>query len=114
MNPARPARVAFSMKRIDAHLGVIVEEVDRALDRWTPGRRFEAYRQLRDAIRRIVLLSLFGDLLGDRAGDVGELLEPALAYIQRSPLTRFDLDLRVNAYARARRGVRAADVVISG
>lgn len=109
----RLVQPAFSMKRIDAHLGVIVEEVDRALDGWTPGRRFEAYSQLRDAIRRIVLRSLFGDLLGDRADEVGELLEPALAYIQRSPLTRFDLDLRVNAYARARRGVRAADVVIA-
>ena len=53
-------------------------------------------------MRRIVLRSLFGDLLGDRADEVGELLEPALRYIQRSPLARFDVDLRVNAYARAR------------
>ena len=109
----RLVQPAFSMKRIDAHLGVIVEEVDRALDGWTPGRRFRAYDQLRDAVRRIVLRSLFGDLLGDRADEVGELLEPALRYVQRSPFTRFDRDLRVNAYARARRGVRAADAVIS-
>ena len=43
----RLVQPAFSMKRIDAHLGVIVEEVDRALDGWTPGRRFRAHDQLR-------------------------------------------------------------------
>jgi hypothetical protein len=109
----RLVQPAFSMKRIDAHLGVIVDEVDRALDEWTPGRRFGAHAQLRAAVRRIVLRSLFGDLLGDRADEVGELLEPALRYVQRSPATRFDRDLRVNAYARAVRGVRAADEVIA-
>ena len=108
----RLVQPAFSMKRIDAHLGVIVEEVDRALDGWTPGRSFRAYDQLRGAVRRIVLRSLFGDLLGDRADEVGERLEPALRYVQRTPFTRFDRDLRVNAYARARRGVHAADAVI--
>ena len=64
-------------------------------------------------MRRIVLRSLFGGLLGDRADEVGERLEPALRYVQRSPLTRFDRDLRFNAYARARRGVHAADAVIT-
>ena len=110
----RLVQPAFSMKRIDAHLGVIVEEVDRALDGWTPGRRFRAYDQLRDAVRRIVLRSLFGDLLGDRADEVGELLEPALRYVQRSPLHA----LRRRPAASTRtpgpvRGVRAADAVIS-
>ena len=105
----RLVQPAFSMKRIDAHLGVILEEVDRALDGWTPGRTLPCLRDLRSAVRRIVLRSLFGDLLGDRADEVGELLEPALRYVQRSPLARFDLDLRRNAYARARRGVRAAE-----
>jgi cytochrome P450 len=109
----RLVQPAFSMKRIDAHLGVIVDEFDRALDGWVPGRRFRAYGSLRVAVRRIVLRSLFGELLGDRADEVGELLEPALNYVQRTPFARFDHDLRVNAYARAVRGVRAADEVIA-
>jgi cytochrome P450 len=108
----RLVQPAFAMKRVDAHLGLIVEEVDRALDGWTPGARFRAHEQLRTAVRRIVLRSLFGELLGDRADEVGELLEPGMRYIQRSPVARFDHDLRVNAYARAVRGVRAADRVI--
>jgi cytochrome P450 len=109
----RLVQPAFSMKRIDAHLGVISEEIDRALDGWVPGRRFQAYDDLRVAVRRIVLRSLFGELLADRADEVGELLGPALAYVQRTPFTRFDRDLRFNAYARAVRGVREADAVIA-
>ncbi|MGH9084180.1 MAG: cytochrome P450, partial [Acidimicrobiales bacterium] len=66
----------------------------------------------RAAVRRIILRSLFGDHLGDRAEEVGELLEPALQYVQRSPMARLDVDLRVNAYAKAVRGVRAADQVV--
>lgn len=108
----RLVQPAFSVKRVDAHLGVITEELDRVLDTWTPGRRVAAHAELRSGIRRIVLRSLFGDHLVDRSDEVGELLEPALRYVQRLPFARLDLDLRVNAYARAVRGVRAADVVV--
>lgn len=108
----RLVQPAFSVKRIDAHVGLIVEEIDRALDGWTPGRRLVAHAELRAAVRRIVLRSLFGAQLGDRADEVGELLEPALQYVQRMPFARLDVDLRVNAYARAVRGVRAADVLV--
>jgi cytochrome P450 len=107
----RLVQPAFSLKRIDAHVGVIVEEVDRALDEWTPGRRLHAHTALRATVRKIVLRSLFGDGLGDRADEVGALLEPALHYVQRLPTARFDHDLKVNAFARAVRGVRAADDV---
>jgi cytochrome P450 len=108
----RLVQPAFSKKRVDAHLGLIVEEFDRALDAWTPGARFRAHAQLRPAIRRIVLRSLFGEQLGERADEVGELLEPALRYVSRWPFARFDHDLRVNAFARVVRGVRAADEVV--
>ena len=36
-----------------------------------------------------MLRALFGELLGDRSDEVGELLEPALRYVQRTPFTRF-------------------------
>ena len=108
----RLVQPAFSLKRIDAHLGLIVEEIDLALDRWTLGRGLRAHPELRATVRRIVLRSLFGDQLGDRADEVGELLEPALQYVQRLLTARFDHDLKINAYARAVRGVRAADKVV--
>jgi cytochrome P450 len=108
----RLVQPAFALKRVDAHLGLVVDEVDRALDEWTPGRSFGAHGQLRGAVRRIVLRSLFGDQLGDRADEVGELLEPALRYLQRLPTARFDHDLRINAYAKAMAGVRAADELV--
>jgi hypothetical protein len=107
----RLVQPAFSVKRIDAKVGLVLEELDRTLATWTPGRRLVAHAELRPAVRRIVLRSLFGDGLGDRATEVGELLEPALRYVQRFP--RLDVDLGVNAYARAVRGVRAADAVVA-
>ena len=108
----RLVQPAFSVRRIEAHLGCITEEIDRTLDGWTPGRRVVAHTDLRAAVRRIILRSLFGDHLGDRAEEVGELLEPALQYVQRSPMARIDVDLRANAYAKAIRGVREADEVV--
>ncbi len=108
----RLVQPAFALKRIEAHLPGIVEELDRTLDGWTPGRRLDAHADLRAAIRRIVLRSLFGSGLGERADEVGELLEPALRYVQRLPTRRLDVDLRVNAYGRAVRGVRAADALV--
>lgn len=108
----RLVQPAFAVKRVEAHLGLIVDEIDHALRTWVPGRQLVAHTELRATIRRIVLRSLFGDHLGDRADEVGELLEPALRYVQRSPMARLDVDLRRNAYARAVRGIRAADVVV--
>jgi cytochrome P450 len=64
------------------------------------------------AIRRIVVRGLFGESLGDLADEIGERLEPALQYLSRNPLTRVDVDLRWNAYARAKAAARAVDELI--
>ncbi|MGH9138234.1 MAG: cytochrome P450 [Acidimicrobiales bacterium] len=108
----RLVQPAFSKKRVDDHLSLIVEELDSTVDGWTPGRHLDAHVELRAAIRRIVVRSLFGDRLGGRADEIGDALEPALQYIQRPFSRRIDIDLRVNGYARARRAVRAADALI--
>lgn len=108
----RLVQPAFSRRRVDAHLGLIVREVDRVLDTWRPGSRLDAHASLRSGVRRIVLRALFGEHLGDRADEVGERLEPALRYIQRNPLTRLDVSAGVNAYSRSRRGVRATDEIV--
>lgn len=56
--------------------------------------------------------ALFGDQMGDVADEIGERLEPALGYVQRTPLARFDVDLRWNGYGRARAATRAVDELI--
>lgn len=108
----RLVQPAFSIKRVDAHLGLVVAEVDRALAAWQPGVRLDASASLFDAIRRIVVRALFGEELGAEADRFGELLEPGLRYVQRMPQLRVDHDLKVNAYARVQRGNRAADELV--
>jgi cytochrome P450 len=110
----RLVQPAFAKRRVDAMAAVAVEEVDRTLDGWRPGRRLVAHAELRACVRRNVVRSLFGPTLGDRADEVGELLEPALAYVQRSPLRRIDVDLPGSAYRRARRSREATAALVDG
>ena len=56
--------------------------------------------ELRAAIRRIVVRALFGEGLAAEADRIGELLEPALAYVGRTPLSRIDVDLPFLPYAK--------------
>ncbi len=108
----RLVQPAFSIKRVDAHLGLVVTEVDRALAAWQPGAQLDASASLRDAVRRIVVRALFGEQLGADADRFGALLEPGLRYVQRLPQGRFEHDLRVNPYARVQRSNRAADELV--
>ncbi len=108
----RLVQPAFSIKRVDAHLGLVVSEVDRALAAWRPGVQLDASASLRDAVRRIVVRALFGEQLGAEADQFGALLEPGLRYVQRMPQVRFEHDLRINPYARVQRSNRAADELV--
>ena len=108
----RLVQPAFSIKRIDAHLGLVVTEVDRALATWRSGASLDAAASLREAVRRIVVRALFGEELGAEADRFGELLEPGLQYVQKMPQQRFEHDLRINRYARVQRSNRAADELV--
>lgn len=108
----RLVQPAFAIKRIDAQLDLVVTEIDRALDGWTPGRRLDAHEDLRAAIRRIVVRGLFGPQLGDVADEIGERLEPALHYVGRTPMSRIDVDLRWLPYGKAMRARTAVDELI--
>ena len=110
----RLVQPAFAIKRVDAHLELVVAEVDRALAGWRPGRRLNALAELRAVVRRIVVRALVGQRLGEVADEIGERLEPALRYVRRTMLTRFDVDLRWNGYGRARAAARAVDELILG
>src|SRR5688500_1169966 len=63
----RLVQPAFSVKRVDAHLGLVVDEVDRALASWRPGDVVDAASSFRAAVRRIVVRALFGSSLGAEA-----------------------------------------------
>lgn len=108
----RLVQPAFAKRRVDAHLDLIVEEADRMLERWRPGRSLDAFAEGRTAVRRIVVRALFGTRLGDEADRIGELLEPALRYVNSNPATRLDVNLRWNGYAKAARARQAVDAIV--
>lgn len=108
----RLVQPAFSRRRVDAHLDLIVAEADRLLATWTSGRSLDAFAEGRRAVRRIAVRSLFGSHLSAEADRIGELLEPALRYVNSNPATRIDVDLGFNGYARARRARLAVDEIV--
>jgi cytochrome P450 len=108
----RLVQPAFAIKRVDAHLELVVAEVDRGLAEWRPGRHLNALAELRAVVRRIVVRALVGQRLGELADEIGTRLEPALHYVRRTPLTRFDVDLGWNGYGRAKAATRAVDELI--
>ena len=108
----RLVQPAFAIKRVDAHLDLAVREIDRTLDTWTPGRSLDALVELRATVRRIVVRALFGEQLGAEADRIGELLEPALQYVGRTPMSRIDIDVPFLPYGRAVRARRAVDAVV--
>jgi cytochrome P450 len=108
----RLVQPAFALKRVDAHVELVAAEVDRTLSGWQTGRQLDAHAELRATVRRIVVRALFGDQMGDLADEIGERLEPALRYVQRTPMTRLDVDLRWNGYGRAKAATRAVDELI--
>src|SRR5262245_20972022 len=108
----RLVQPAFSIKRVDAHLGLVLTEVDRAPGAWQPGAQLDAGRSLREAVRRIVVRALFGEQLGAAADRFGELLDPGLRYLQKMPQQRFEHDLKINPYARVQRNNQAADQLV--
>ncbi len=108
----RLVQPAFGVKRTDARLDLIVEEMDRALDQWTPGRSIDAYRDLRHATRRVVVRSLFGEEFAARADEIGDVFEPTLAYVARTPFSRIDIDLPFLPYGKAVRARKRMDAII--
>ena len=78
-------RPGLTHRQVGRYLDTMVRCADEALDTVTPGEPFDAYQLLRAAIRRSTMLSLFGDGIGSRAHEVGEMLQPLLDLIDRLP-----------------------------
>jgi cytochrome P450 len=110
----RLVQPGFATRRVDGHLELVTREIDATLATWTAGRSLNAMSELRAAVRRIVIRALFGDHLGGDADRIGELLEPALQYVGRTPLSRLDINLSLLPYGRAVRASAAVDAIVMG
>lgn len=108
----RLVQPAFGIKRIEGYLPIVLDEANRVIDSWTPGQVTDVIADLRHAVRRIVVRALFGDRLRHRADEIGEHLEVAIAYVNRSPLRRLDKDWPGLPYRTAMRARRAVDEIV--
>src|SRR3954468_4597215 len=109
----RLVQPAFHTKRINGYLDLMTEEIDRALDAWTPGREFRAYDELRTSVRRIVVRSLFGEDLRERADEIGDVLEPALQFVDQSLLNQqLKLDVPGTAWHRCTTARAKTDAIV--
>lgn len=108
----RLVQPAFSRKRIEGYVPLVVDEVAAAVDRWRPGDVVDVHAELRACVRRIVIRALFGDRLKARADELGDHLQPALEYVNRPFPLRFDRELPGTAFRRAMAGRRKADEIV--
>ena len=109
----RLVQPAFHTKRINGYVDLMVEEVDRTLDGWTVGRELRAYEALRKSVRRIVVRALFGDELRERADEIGDVLEPALQFVDQSLLNQqFKVAVPGTAWHKCKRARADTDAIV--
>jgi len=108
------AQPGFARRRLDTWIPLIVSETDRLVDETLTHRAdaFDLYPVGRAFVRRVVVRVLFGDGLGDRADELGAVLEPAMTYGVQPALRQLPHPLPYTRRARARAALRAADAII--
>jgi cytochrome P450 len=109
----RLVQPAFGRRHIEGHLALMQHEIDRMIDGWMAGTVVDAYADLRLAVRRIVILALFGERLRARADELGELLQGALDFVNL-PLHHqlVHIDRTFTRYGRAMQARRRADEIV--
>lgn len=100
-------RPSVAPRRIDGYLATMAESADEELD--SAPTRLNAYAAMRSAIRRSTLRTLFGEALGARADEIGEMLQPLLDLADVLPQTvAWKQRLRTPAW---RRGISARTAI---
>jgi cytochrome P450 len=106
----------FARRRLDGWIPLIVSATDRLIDDTllTTSPAADLYPHGRTLVRRIVVRVLFGDALGERADELGAILEPAMTYGVQPALRQLPHPLPYTRRARARAALRDADRIIYG
>lgn len=105
----RVVQPAFAVKRIESYRSIMDEEFAAAVAAWQTGGEVDAYATLRAALRRVTIRSLFGDDFGANADLIGEVLDPALEFVDRPIASQ----IRIGPlYQRAKRARARADDVV--
>jgi len=105
----RLVQPAFASRRIETYEKGMEEEVDRAIDDLVVGSVIDVHATFRRVVRRIVVRALFGDSFRERADELGDVLEPAMAFADRIPQLQLPW---LPAGRRARAARAAADRIV--
>ena len=108
----RLVQPAFATRAINGYVDVMVDEANRTIDQWRVGSEVNLYDELRRAIRRIAIRTLFGDTLGDRAEEFGDSLADALDYVNKPAAMLVQLPLPFTGYFGAVKGRKRADEIV--
>lgn len=104
---------AFALRRIHGYYPVIDAEAHALAEHvLAAGGEVDVHRAIKQTVRRIAIRTLFGDQLGTRAEAIGDALQVAIDFANRSPLFVWNIDLPLTRYRRAMQAVRVVDEIV--
>lgn len=93
---------AFHHRHLAAYLQIMAANADAVIDTWRPGRTIDISAQLRSAIRRSAIESLFGQRMAGHADLLGDHLQPLMDLTHRLPqVLKAEQRLRSPGWRRA-------------
>lgn len=110
-------QAAFSRRRLNAWIPMIVERTDAAIDNLgqsvdPAGEVVDMYRVGRSLVLEIVVRAMFGDHLAGHAAEFGELFQRAQDYLEAPAYRQIPHRLPFTARARVRQDRRAFDAIV--
>jgi cytochrome P450 len=107
---------AFSRRRLNGWIPMIVEQTDAAIERLTqrlaPGSTTDMYPVGRALVLQIVVRSLFGERMSQRCEEIGDLFQRPQDYLESSAFRQFPHPFPHTARANVRADRRALDTII--
>lgn len=104
---------AFHHRHVGNYLRVMAANADTVIDSWRPGETVDVFAQLRSAIRRSAIESLFGQSMVGHTDFLGEQLQPLMDLTHRLPqVLRAEQRLRSPAWRRAMAAKARVDELI--
>jgi cytochrome P450 len=112
-------QAAFSRRRLNGWIPMIVDRTDAAIDRviagvGTDGAEVDLYPVGRKLVLDIVVRSLFGERLAARAEEIGALFARPQAYLEAPGVKQLPHPFPFTARARVRADRKALDALIDG
>ncbi len=107
---------AFSRRRLNGWIPMIVEQTDAAIERLTsstePGAVVDMYPVGRALVLRIVVRSLFGERMSRRCDEIGDLFQRPQDYLESPAIRQLPHPFPGTARARVRADREALDAIV--